>query len=70
MTAFVEVAVPLPVPGPFHYRLPAPLAPQAEVGCAVTVPFGNRRLTGYVLELLGALPDDTPLPAPNTSRTR
>ena len=61
MTAFVEVAVPLPVPGPFHYRLPASLAPQTEVGCAVTVPFGNRRLTGYVLEVLRALPDDTPL---------
>jgi primosomal protein N' (replication factor Y) (superfamily II helicase) len=47
----VEVAVPLPLPGGFHYTVPPSLAERLEVGCAVSVPFGNRRLTGYVLEV-------------------
>ncbi len=45
----VEVAVPLPLPGPFHYSVPASLSDQLRVGHAVSVPFGNRRMTGYVL---------------------
>ncbi len=45
----VEVAVPLPLPGGFHYTVPPALTEQLEVGCAVSVPFGSRRLTGYVL---------------------
>ncbi len=47
----VEVAVPLPLPGAFHYTVPASLTDQIRVGCAVSVPFGNRRLTGYVLDV-------------------
>lgn len=55
------MAVPLPLSGPFHYRIPEPLAPLVEVGCAVTVPFGNRRMTGYVVEVLETAPDDREL---------
>ena len=47
----VEVAVPLPLPGAFHYSVPASLVDQLRVGCAVSVPFGKRRMTGYVLDV-------------------
>lgn len=43
--------MPLPLPGAFHYSVPASLKDQLQVGCAVSVPFGNRRMTGYVLQL-------------------
>jgi len=60
MAPVVEVAVPLPVPGPFHYSVPEALRDAVDVGVAVHVPFGNRRLTGYVLETLDAAPPDSP----------
>jgi primosomal protein N' (replication factor Y) (superfamily II helicase) len=45
----IEVAVPLPVEGSFHYRLPAELISLAEPGKRVLVPFGRRKVTGYIL---------------------
>ena len=54
-----EVAVPLPLPGPFHYTIPDEL--ELVVGHAVYVPFGPRRLTAYVLAVLDAPPDDRKL---------
>ncbi|MCO4771763.1 MAG: primosomal protein N' [Deltaproteobacteria bacterium] len=60
MARIAEVAVPLPVPGPFHYSIPAPFQGGIEVGSGVTVPFGNRRLTGYVVDLLDAVPEGSP----------
>ena len=62
-----EVAVPLPVavPAPagaphassgFHYRIPPALAGDAQVGRALVVPFGARRLTGYLLARGTAVP--------------
>ena len=56
-----EVAVPLPLPGPFHYSIPDRLAGVLAVGHAVYVPFGSRRLTGYVLDVLPSPPDDRAL---------
>lgn len=56
-----EVAVPLPLPGPFHYLVPPPLRADIAVGCAVHVPFGNRRMTGYVLALHETAPDEREL---------
>ena len=56
-----EVAVPLPLPGPFHYSIPDRLAGRVAVGHAVYVPFGPRRLTGYVLDVLPVPPDDRKL---------
>lgn len=45
----VEVAIPLPLEGSFHYLLPERLAGQAALGKRVLVPFGRRKLTGYLL---------------------
>ena len=56
-----EVAVPLPLPGPFHYIVPDRLAGVLAIGHAVFVPFGPRRLTGYVLDVLAEPPDDRKL---------
>jgi primosomal protein N' (replication factor Y) len=50
---YLVVAVALPVYGTFTYRLPEALG---EAGCGrrVLVPFGSRRVTGYVLEAAAA----------------
>jgi len=49
----VEVAIPLPLEGNFHYLVPERLSPLALPGTRVLVPFGRRKVTGY---LLGAAP--------------
>src|SRR6476469_2363123 len=50
MTAAVaEVAVTLPVPGRYHYLVPASLAGRARVGARVLVRFGNQKVTGVVV---------------------
>ncbi len=46
---FVEVAVPLPVTGTFTYSVPEPLKDAATLGVRVLVPFGNRKVTGFVV---------------------
>jgi len=46
---YLEIAVALPVWGPFTYRVPADLVAAAVPGRRVLVPFGPRRVTGYVL---------------------
>ncbi|MGW8186741.1 MAG: replication restart helicase PriA, partial [Desulfobacterales bacterium] len=45
----IEVAAALPVYQTFTYRLPADLIGLATPGMRVLVPFGRRRVTGYVL---------------------
>ena len=45
----VEVAIPLPLEGSFHYRVPDRLSPLAVAGKRVLVPFGRRKVTGYLL---------------------
>ena len=45
----VEVAIPLPLEGSFHYQLPERLAGVALPGKRVLVPFGRRKITGYLL---------------------
>jgi primosomal protein N' (replication factor Y) (superfamily II helicase) len=52
-----EVAIPLPLDGSFHYLVPDQLRGRLEAGHAVAVPFGGRRLTGYVLELTDEIPE-------------
>lgn len=37
---------------PFHYRIPGELVDSLRVGHRVYVPFGQRRVTGYVIDLL------------------
>ena len=45
----IEVAVPLPLETTFHYAVPPELAPLAVTGVRVLIPFGRRKLTGYVI---------------------
>jgi len=53
----VEVAVGLPVEGAFTYAVPGELSDVALPGARVLVPFGRRKVTGYVLGE-GSPPDD------------
>ncbi|MGE5839011.1 MAG: hypothetical protein ACM34H_03695, partial [Deltaproteobacteria bacterium] len=46
----VRVAVTLPVEETYLYLVPRELEPRARVGCRVEVPFGKRKVTGYILE--------------------
>lgn len=46
---FALVAVPVPVDHGFHYRIPAELENQVELGDRVKVPFHGRLLTGTVV---------------------
>ena len=45
----VEVAIPLYLEKTFHYLVPESLRDQAITGRRALVPFGNRKLTGYIL---------------------
>lgn len=56
--AFAEIAVTLPVRGRFHYLVPENLQGQLQVGHRVLVPFGPRRVTGFVVALVDALEPD------------
>jgi primosomal protein N' (replication factor Y) (superfamily II helicase) len=48
---FAEVAVPVHVRQTFTYNLPGDLASRAAVGSRVTVPFGQKTLTGFIVAL-------------------
>lgn len=50
----IEVAIPLYLDKTFHYLVPAPLQGQALTGRRALVPFGNRKLTGYILGTAGS----------------
>jgi primosomal protein N' (replication factor Y) (superfamily II helicase) len=52
----IQVAVALPVHGEFTYAVPEPMVPLVGRGKRVLVPFGNRRVTGYVLGFGGDAP--------------
>ena len=45
----IEVAVALPVYNTFTYRVPEGLLPFAAIGKRVLAPFGQRKVTGYIL---------------------
>jgi len=52
MNSFARVAVNVPtVSGVFDYKIPVVLAGQVQVGCLVTVPFGQQIVQGIVVEL-------------------
>jgi primosomal protein N' (replication factor Y) len=58
----IEVAIPLFLDKTFYYRVPERLHNEALTGRRALVPFGNRKLTGYILGLVappdvGALKD-------------
>jgi primosomal protein N' (replication factor Y) len=52
---YAEVAVPLHVNRTFTYRLPIALQHDARLGSRLLVPFGRKRLTGYIVALLPTL---------------
>jgi len=45
----IEVAIPLRLDRTFHYRVPSEMERQDLAGRRALVPFGRRRLTGYIL---------------------
>jgi primosomal protein N' (replication factor Y) len=47
--SIIEVAIPLPLDRTFHYSVPESLRPSVRQGVRVFVPFGRRKLTGYVM---------------------
>ncbi len=49
--AFAEVAVPVPLRQTFTYRIPESLADRVMEGSQVIVPFGRRRVSGFVVGL-------------------
>ena len=59
MSAFCQVALPLPLARLFDYRVPEALAETLQVGCRVEVPFGPRREIGFCV----ALTDSSEVPA-------
>ncbi len=49
---FVRVAIPIPSAKTFTYAVPETFVPAVAVGKRVLVPFGKRRVTGFILEIL------------------
>lgn len=56
---FVRVAVPIPSTKTFTYSVPGYLETSAALGKRVLVPFGKKRLTGWIIETLSAAPEQT-----------
>ena len=54
---FVRVAIPIPAAKTFTYAVPESFVSSVALGKRVLVPFGKRRLTGWIVE---TLPDHTP----------
>ncbi len=55
-TLFVRVALPRPVKDTFHYEVPARFAGEVTRGSIVHVPFGQRTMTGVVVEIVPSSP--------------
>ena len=53
---FAEVAVPLPLPDPLTYSVPARWSDLARIGVRARVPVGKRRVTGWIVGLPGRPP--------------
>lgn len=49
MKTVAQIVVGLPVDGPFDYRVPEELRDRIALGHRVSVPFGPRNMTGYVI---------------------
>lgn len=49
--SYIEVAIALPVYHTYTYQLPEALIPFSVTGIRVLVPFGRRKVTGYILGL-------------------
>ena len=55
MERFVDVILPLPLPGGFTYLLPPELEESVQEGCRVVVPFGRKKFYTGIVERIHAL---------------
>lgn len=55
---FVEVVLPVPLKRSFTYAVPQNVATRPELGQRVRVPFGKRRLIGFVAAMHSEIPED------------
>lgn len=46
---YVDVAIPLPLEGPFTYSVPEPLTDRVEIGVRALVPFRNKIRAGFIV---------------------
>ncbi|MCK4649403.1 primosomal protein N', partial [bacterium] len=53
---YAEIALDLPINKAFHYNIPSSMTKYVEVGKRVWVPFGRRRMVGYVVGLNDSAP--------------
>ena len=53
---YAEIALDLPINKTFHYNIPREMAKYVDVGKRVWVPFGRRRMIGYVVGLNDSAP--------------
>jgi primosomal protein N' (replication factor Y) (superfamily II helicase) len=58
---FLEVALPIPLQRNFTYKASVESLGEVAVGNRVVVPFGNRRLTGFIVATSDTLPADSDL---------
>jgi len=69
---YAEIALNLPINKTFHYSIPPGISQYIEIGKRVWVPFGKRRMIGYVVGIVDKVPvrdlrdiekviDDTPI---------
>ncbi len=49
---FVRVAIPIPSEKAFTYAVPETFVPAVALGKRVLVPFGKRRVTGFIIEIM------------------
>lgn len=56
-TLLADIALPLPLPDPLTYEVPAAWASQAKPGVRARVMMGKRRLTGMVVDVHGNRPE-------------
>jgi primosomal protein N' (replication factor Y) len=54
--SYADVALPVPVDKLFTYTIPSSLSGRVTPGCRVLVPFGRRKMTGYVISLRARRP--------------
>jgi primosomal protein N' (replication factor Y) len=58
-SVYLEVALPIPVLHTFTYKAPAEAVDELSVGKRVVVPFGSRRLTGFIVGTRDRLEDES-----------
>ncbi len=46
---YAEIAIGLPIRKPFHYKIPLELKDKVDIGKRVWVPFGSRKVVGYIV---------------------